>query len=200
MPAQRLPGVCRVRGASAGRVPELGLVPAAPSAREAPISRRGSAGKALDRITSADVEALIAAKRAEALTVKSGGNYVGFLHSILDSGVRHGWVNANPVQHVEKPVPSTAMRRSGSSPWTSLRPLLRAVPDAHLGEVERVLYAAAAATTGMRQGELIALRWQDVDWTAKRIRVRRNSVRGRVRHTQVQAVLAGGPDDRPTSG
>jgi integrase len=33
--------------------------------------------------------------------------------------------------------------------------------------------------TGMRQGELLALRWMDVDWTAHRIRVRRNLVRGK---------------------
>ena len=35
-----------------------------------------------------------------------------------------------------------------------------------------------AAMTGLRQGELIALRWRDVDWAAGRIRVRQNYVRG----------------------
>jgi len=35
-----------------------------------------------------------------------------------------------------------------------------------------------AAMTGMRQGELLALRWRDVDWQARRVRVRRNFVRG----------------------
>ena len=35
-----------------------------------------------------------------------------------------------------------------------------------------------AAMTGMRQGELLALRWRDVDWPMSRIRVRRNYVRG----------------------
>jgi len=29
----------------------------------------------------------------------------------------------------------------------------------------------------MRQGELLALRWRDIDWTARRVRVRRNFVR-----------------------
>ena len=47
-----------------------------------------------------------------------------------------------------------------------------------LSEVERVLYLTAAMT-GMRQGELLALRWMDVDWTAHRVRVRRNFVRGK---------------------
>ena len=32
--------------------------------------------------------------------------------------------------------------------------------------------------TGLRQGELIALRWSDVDWTAQRVRVRRSHVLG----------------------
>jgi integrase len=30
----------------------------------------------------------------------------------------------------------------------------------------------------MRQGELLALRWRDIDWAARRVRVRRNYVRG----------------------
>ena len=33
--------------------------------------------------------------------------------------------------------------------------------------------------TGLRQGELVALRWKDVDWKAGVIRVRRNYTRGR---------------------
>lgn len=32
--------------------------------------------------------------------------------------------------------------------------------------------------TGLRQSELLALRWRDVDWSAQKIRVRRNFVRG----------------------
>jgi hypothetical protein len=44
-------------------------------------------------------------------------------------------------------------------------------------QVERVMYLTAAVT-GMRQGELFGLRWRDVDSSARRIRVRRNYVRG----------------------
>ena len=32
--------------------------------------------------------------------------------------------------------------------------------------------------TGPRRGELLALRWTDVDWLSSHIRVRRNYVRG----------------------
>ena len=48
--------------------------------------------------------------------------------------------------------------------------LLRSVPDDAVGSVERSLYPTAA-TTGLRQGELIALRWRDVDWLAGPVRV-----------------------------
>ena len=40
-----------------------------------------------------------------------------------------------------------------------------------------VLYLTAAMT-GLRQGELIALRWRDVDWVAGVVRVRRSYTRG----------------------
>ncbi|MGI8594033.1 MAG: tyrosine-type recombinase/integrase [Solirubrobacteraceae bacterium] len=58
-----------------------------------------------------------------------------------------------------------------------LEALIRAVPDDVLGKVEVTMYLTAAMT-GMRQGELLALRWLDIDWSAKRVRVRRNFVRG----------------------
>jgi integrase len=45
------------------------------------------------------------------------------------------------------------------------------------GAIDRAI-VLTAAMSGMRQGELLALRWCDVDWEAKRIRVRRNYVRG----------------------
>ncbi len=56
--------------------------------------------------------------------------------------------------------------------------MLRAIPDDELGALERPLYLCAVMT-GLRQGELLALKWQDVDWTARRVRVADNYPRGR---------------------
>lgn len=58
-----------------------------------------------------------------------------------------------------------------------LAALIAAVPDDERGAVERVIYVTAAMT-GLRQGELLALRWRDIDWPAGRVRVRQNYVRG----------------------
>jgi integrase len=38
--------------------------------------------------------------------------------------------------------------------------------------------AVTEAMTGLRQGELFALRWMDIDWLARKVRVRRSFVRG----------------------
>ena len=43
--------------------------------------------------------------------------------------------------------------------------------------IDRALYLTAAMT-GLRQGELVALRWLDVDWPSARVRVRQNYVLG----------------------
>jgi integrase len=73
--------------------------------------------------------------------------------------------------------------RVGCSPATAIY-LYRATPEAVLEDdivrVDRALYLTAAMT-GLRQGELLGLRWRDVDWAAQKIRVVRPYVRGKFR-------------------
>lgn len=60
-----------------------------------------------------------------------------------------------------KPAPQRRGRRGPAPP----------PPPDVLGPVLRVLILTAAMT-GLRQSELLGLRWRDVDWSAQRIRVR----------------------------
>jgi integrase len=134
-----------------------------------------SAGSA--RIEPAEVEAFIAAKMREGKATKSILNYLGLLHSIFAYGERRGLVRRNPVKLVDKP------EVGGTDPdvrfldESELEALIAAVPDDARGGTERVVYVTAAMT-GLRQGELLGLRWRDIDWAAGRIRVRQNYVRG----------------------
>ena len=92
--------------------------------------------------------------------------------------IKRGWATSNPVALVDRPrTARDAHRRLRFLQREELDALLRAVPDDELGAVERPLYLCAAMT-GLRQGELIGLRWTDVDWVASRVRVAESYTRG----------------------
>jgi integrase len=115
---------------------------------------------------------------AKGLAPKSQANALGVLHSLIEYAADEGWTSGeNPVTRVKKPARASADPDVHFLHAEEVEALLRAVPDDALGRVERVMYLTAAMT-GLRQGELLGLRWRDVDWTAQRIRVRRNFVRG----------------------
>jgi integrase len=130
----------------------------------------------LDEIDVDLIEGFIAAKRQEGKAIKSIRNFLGLLHAIFALAMRRGWCAANPVAAVDKP-------RNPHNPdirylnGEELEQLLRATPDDELGRLERALYLTAAMT-GLRRGELLALRWQDVDWESGVVRVRRTFSRG----------------------
>jgi integrase len=78
---------------------------------------------------------------------------------------------------VEKPRAATTDADIRFLDQAELEALLRAAPDGELSRVDRLMWVTAAMT-GLRQGELLALRWRDVDWLAGRVRVRQSFVRG----------------------
>ncbi len=135
------------------------------------------AGRPLSTITRQDIEAFMTVCRTNHQSVKSTLNYVGLLHGIFELGQREGWVTVNPCKLAAKPRAADTDADIHYLDQAELDALIAAVPGDALGRVERVMYLTAAMT-GMRQGELLALRWMDVDWPARRVRVRRNYVRG----------------------
>jgi integrase len=134
-------------------------------------------GATVDRIDRRLIESFDADLARKGLSPKSRRNALGVLHSAFDFAIREGWASRNPVKEVEQPAAGGADPDIHFLDVEEVEALLRDVPEDDLGRVERVMYLAAAMT-GMRQGELLALRWIDVDWTAARIRVRRSFVRG----------------------
>ncbi len=131
----------------------------------------------LDRIEPYHVEAFIAWMRQQGRSAKTTRNALGLLHGVYEHAIRRGHAQRNPVKLADKPDAATTDPDIRFLDATEVDALLRATPDDPVGKVERVMYLAAA-TTGMRQGELIGLRWIDVDWPARRIRVRQSYVRG----------------------
>ena len=89
---------------------------------------------------------------------------------------RRRWATTNPCEGVELPaVPEATEIR-----FLTLVEVDALVASARPGMFQPIDAAMflTAAMTGLRKGELVALRWRDVDWMAARIRVRQNYVRG----------------------
>jgi integrase len=135
------------------------------------------AGRTLDKIGRRELDAFVAEMHRTGRAAKTTLNALGILHSIFELARRQGWVVANPCTLIDKPRVDTADPDIHFLDLDELEALLRAVPDDALGRVDRRMYLTAAMT-GMRQGELVALRWRDIDWQAQRVRVRRSFVRG----------------------
>ena len=131
----------------------------------------------LDRIGRREAEGLAAHMTRQGSSPKTVRNALGILHRIFEYARRQEWVVANPVTLVDKPRIDEVDPDIRFLEVEEVEALLRGVPGDYLGRVERPMYMAAAMT-GMRQGELLALRWRDVDWQAGRVRVRRSFVRG----------------------
>lgn len=134
----------------------------------------------VDRITESHVAAFDQHLRQQGLKVQTRRNILGLLDAMLDTAKKKGWVASNPAADYDKP------RKGRSEPDGELRFLtleeveavLRAMPDDPLGRVQRTL-VLAAAMTGLRRGELLGLRWKDVDWAARKVRVVRTYVGGK---------------------
>lgn len=104
--------------------------------------------------------------------------YVNTIHSVFELGVRQGWCVSNPVKSADRPVIKKNKTRIRFLELDELDKLVSSpYPDDAWGMIEPALYLTAAMT-GLRQGEAIALRWRDVDFQARRIRVVQNYVRG----------------------
>lgn len=104
-------------------------------------------------------------------------NHVNYLHSIFEFALRREIVTTNPVSPAKKP---KVRRQDQDFSYLSLEQVdavIGAVADDYLGSTDRALLLTAAHT-GLRQGELIALRWDDVLWDLAAVRVRASISRG----------------------
>ena len=97
---------------------------------------------------------------------------------MFELGLRRKWCQTNPVKLAERPVIKTTETRIKFLDQAELEKLLAITyPEDAFGSVEATMYLTAAMT-GLRQGELLGLRWRDVDFAAGKVRVVSPYVRG----------------------
>ncbi len=120
-------------------------------------------GKRADAITLADVERFKQVM-GERLSVGTVNRNLTLLRAIFNRALRHGRIQGSPTKGLKLELENNTRRRFMDSAEEAR--LMKALP-----ERLRPL-ATAALHTGMRLGELLALKWKDVDFANGTILVR----------------------------
>ncbi len=128
----------------------------------------------LEDVTPEMVEGFRDALVAEDLSDRTVNKYLTVLHGLFVWAQRRYKLPANPVANVER----RPHAKRGNIDVFSREEVLALVRVA-ASEQDGTIYLTAAFT-GLRLGELLALRWRDVDFTNCAIHVRQSFTNGRV--------------------
>jgi integrase len=124
----------------------------------------------VNRITTAMTENFITSKRMEGMHIITLKRIITTLNQVMAYAVRHKYIYHNPVRDAERP------QRQGREKEDKTRILIpeeiKAFLDAVTDQKFKVFFKLAI-TSGARQGELIGLKWSDVDWKSSQIHIQR---------------------------
>lgn len=125
-------------------------------------------GARLEEVTTQDVERFRDELMAEGVSDRTVNKYLGVLSDLFTWAKRRHGLPVNPVADVER-----RPQRKGANIDVYSREEVLALVRAAASEQEGTLYLTAAFT-GLRRGELLALRWRDVDFSNATVHVRQN--------------------------
>jgi integrase len=94
------------------------------------------------------------------------------LHGVMARAKRKGWITVNPCEDAER----VTVKRSDDFNVLSVEQV-HAVASEAASELLRAVFLTAAFT-GLRMGELLALRWRHIDFASRILHVQRNYVEG----------------------
>lgn len=125
--------------------------------------------KLVRHVQPQDISALNVSLREAGLSDSTRAKHLRVLGTCFASAVQHGYASRNPVRELPKGEKPRARRKEAAYFENDELPCL-------FGAVDEGAYRTlflVALKTGMRQGELFALTWGDVDLTGSVVHVRR---------------------------
>lgn len=124
----------------------------------------------IEEITTQDVQQFM--NERSHLARKSLKSYHDLLAQILDAAVEDKIIEENPAKSKRLANPSTKETVREAVPEEQFREIMKNLMKMDNGEEKLML--ALLIFTGMRRGEVLGLRWDDIDFEQKCIHIRRN--------------------------
>lgn len=137
----------------------------------------------INRITTAKVEDFIADRQARGMNILTLRKILVSLGQIFAYAVRHRYIDYNPLRDAERP------RGKGGTEKKKIKILnpgqINAILDAMKDQKYKTL-VRLAIMSGARQGELLGLKWTNVDWDNNQIHIQRTFNNGRFYTTKTK--------------
>ena len=124
----------------------------------------------INRVTTAKVEKWISTRHNEGMNLATIKKILVTLGQIMAYAVRHGYIDYNPVRDAERP------RGNGESEENKIRVLTPPEINLFLEAEKDIKYRTLfilAIFSGARQGELLSLKWSDIEWGNNQIHIQR---------------------------
>jgi integrase len=124
----------------------------------------------INRISIARIEKWIADRQKEGMHILTLRKILVTLGQIMAYALRHRYINFNPLSDAERPKDQGQVKEQGIrilSP-DEINAFLDAISDQKYKTLFRL-----AIFSGARQGELLGLKWSDIDWMNNQIHIQR---------------------------
>lgn len=133
----------------------------------------------IEKLRPLDIDHMYSKWRAEGMAEATVKRLHSILHAVLRQAMRWDLITSNPADRIEPPRPAKSRRGAPSDE------VLAAMLAAADGDI--ACYLRLAAVTGARRGQMVGLRWEDVDLDA-----------GVIRFTRARARVKGGTAEKGT--
>lgn len=135
-------------------------------------------GKLVNRVSIATVEKFITKRQADRMNIGTLRKILVTLGQILSYAVKHRYLDYNPLREAERPREQANEQEEGDK----VAILTPAQITTFLEQVQDNKYQTLflmAIMTGARQGELLGLKWGDINWKNKQVYIQRTFNKGR---------------------